>query len=789
LLKRISTLENIGTFKKCNGRQSQFDKITLIYGRNTYGKSTLGDIFSSLKNSDVNLLTARKSIPVDGQGQKIEFNFSDADGKKEIKTIFKNGSWMNALPTHLSLAVYDDGFYHQNVFLGRKLTRDTKENFSDFILGEQGVVKAEEISEKNKILSTKKADLKKLIKNEFTKVEKIDEFIALAVVDDIESTRKRLDDKREEYALLNSQKRASKGILSRKNLFPLRVEPHFKEAVTAINNVLIIGLENPHEAAKAELNRHIEEHFVKPEGAEQWIRQGLSLLNSDNCHFCGQELSPQADELLDLYRQCFDDQFARHEGHVKSTIDQHQPLLTRHWLDKLSSSIENAALTLQSYPELSNENEIPETISQITTIHNVLTEQVTLLKVQVSLVIEELTPLISKKLLDPKKVCLMVNTDGLNQLLDIVNSNVAELSVLYSAFNKRAHAFKAQFENDQVSQDLDRLKAEGLDIASKVERFEKDVACKEHQIFAMEIKKLEAEVPKLKEDLGNEQGTYLKTYFSRINRYFKELGSRDFVLEYKSEPRGNKPIYSFKVKFKKTEIAEQDMDKIFSESDRRSLGLSIFLASLDSLKPEELAKTIAVFDDPVTSFDENRVSQTHSKLIDLAKKCQQVILLSHFKDGVANFLKVHGFSRSDIALIEIYKNAEGSSLKVGDQDAFVKSAHHLNTEELIDFVERHTDKLSCKPRIYLEEVLSLRFSKQIREKKITNDTLSKRIDALKDEAIISQNIANVLHDWRSELNPEHHIWVNDDVENQRNTVASFLDFVFYELVPAPLGEV
>ena len=788
MLKRISTLENIGTFKKCNGRQSQFDKITLIYGRNTYGKSTLGDIFSSLKSGDVDSLKARKTIPIDGKDQKIELSFSASQGNQEVKAIFKNGNWINALPTHLNLAVYDDGFYHQNVFLGRTLTRNTKENFNDFILGAQGVTKAEEISEKNKMLTTKRADLKKLIKSEFTKIDNIETFIALPLVDDIESTRLQLDEKRDAYVLLNTQKRASKSIRERKNLFPIRLYSDFKEAVTAINSVLKIGLENPHEAAKAELNRHIEEHFVKPEGAEQWIRQGLSLLDSDNCHFCGQELSPQTNELLDLYRQCFDDQFSSHEGHVKSTIEQHQPLLTKHWLDKLYSSIESAALILQNYPELLNEYEIPKTISQISVIHDVLMEQISLLQVQVNSVIEELAPLISEKLLDPTKICSTVNTDDLTQLLDTVNGKIAELSALYSVFNKRAHSFKGQFEDAQIDQDLEFLKTEGLDISNKVQRFEKDEVCKEYQAFSVEIKNLEVDIPKFKEDLRNEQATYLKTYFSRINRYFKDLGSRDFVLEYKSESRGNKPIYSFKVKFKGTEIAEQNLDKIFSESDRRSLGLSIFLASLDSLKTEDLAQTIAVFDDPVTSFDENRVGQTHSKLINLADKCQQVILLSHFKDGVANFLKVHGFSRSDIALIEIYKNAEGSSIRIADQDTFVKSAHHLNTEELIDFVERHTDKLSCKPRVYLEEVLSLRFSKQIRENQITNDSLSQRIDALKEKEIISQNIACELHDWRRELNPEHHVWINDDIENQRNSVASFLDFVFHELVPTPMGK-
>jgi wobble nucleotide-excising tRNase len=344
LLKRISTIKNIGTYKDCNGRQSQFEKLTLVYGRNTYGKSTLGDIFSSLKSDEADTLTARKSIPEDGSAQKVELNFLDADGKKEVKTIFNNGNWSSKLPGHLGLAVYDDAFYHQNVFLGRTLTRITKESFSDFILGSQGVAKAEIISEKNKTLKEKRSDLKKLVQSELSKIDDVKSFIAEPLIADIEATKVALDKKREDYALLNSQKRASKVIRERRNLFPQRVATDFIDAVVAINNVLKTGLDNPHEAAKAELNRHIEKHFVKPEGAEQWIKQGLSLLDGDNCHFCGQIISPQANELLDLYRQCFDDQFARHEGFVKSAIAQHHPLLTKYWIEKLKSSIENASL-------------------------------------------------------------------------------------------------------------------------------------------------------------------------------------------------------------------------------------------------------------------------------------------------------------------------------------------------------------------------------------------------------------------------------------------------------------
>lgn len=789
MLKRISTIKNIGTYKDCNSSKSQFEKLTLVYGRNTYGKSTLGDIFSSLKTGETETLTARKSIPVDGSPQKVELKFLDAECKKEVSADFTKDDWKNKLPGHLRLAVYDDAFYHQNVFLGRTLTRNTKESFSDFILGSQGVVKAENIAAKNKELKEKKSDLKKLVQSEFSKVDDLKSFIAEPVIADIDATKEELDKKREEYALLNSQKKASKAIRERKNLFPLKVATDFSEAVTAINTVLKTGLDNPHEAAKAELNRHIEKHFVKPEGAEQWIKQGLSLLDGDNCHFCGQAITPQANELLDLYRQCFDDQFARHEGYVKSTVAQHHPLLTKYWIEQSISSIQKAGLVIDSYPELSSVDEIPEVISNIEKSHDSIQKKLDELNLLAVQIIGEFNVRIETKLADPKKSFEVVDTAQFELLIKNISSDVADLNSNYQTFNKRANEFKARFEGDQIEKALEHLKLQGTGLALKVERYEKNDACINHMALSKNISDLEKDIPKLKESLRNEQSAFLKQYFTKINKHFNDLGSRDFKLEYKPEPLGNKPIYSFKVKFKGADIAESDLDKIFSESDRRSLGLSIFLASLDSLEDEALAKTIIVFDDPVTSFDENRVGQTHSKLVKLADKCQQVIMLSHFKDGVANFLKVHGFSKSDIALIEIKKNAKGSYLEVGNKDAFVKSAHHLNTEELIDFVERNTDKLSCKPRVYLEEVLNLRFSKQIRKKQITNESLSKRIDALREEKIVSQDIAKQLHDWREELNPEHHVWVDDDIENQRTTIASFLEFVFYELVPEPVGEV
>lgn len=83
MLKRIFTIKKIGTYKDCNDGRTQFEKLTLLYGRNTYGKSTLGGIFSSLKSDEAQTLIARKSIPVDGLAQRVELCFLGSDDKKK----------------------------------------------------------------------------------------------------------------------------------------------------------------------------------------------------------------------------------------------------------------------------------------------------------------------------------------------------------------------------------------------------------------------------------------------------------------------------------------------------------------------------------------------------------------------------------------------------------------------------------------------------------------------------------------------------------------------------------
>ena len=172
------------------------------------------------------------------------------------------------------------------------------------------------------------------------------------------------------------------------------------------------------------------------------------------------------------------------------------------------------------------------------------------------------------------------------------------------------------------------------------------------------------------------------------------------------------------------------------------------------------------------------------KMIELSGRCEQIILLSHFKEGIAQFLQTHAFGNTyDIKLITITKDAESSGLEIGDKNNFLLTLHDECREDIIDFIERRIDRLKYRPRVFLEAELSYRFGKQIREHNISNDSLRDRIDGLIDNGIISNAVSVNLHRWRETLNPEHHVFPGNDIEDQRNTAREFIRFIFHDLVP------
>ena len=74
MIKRIKKIKGVGRFLDVG--HVEFGQLTLIYGPNCYGKSTLSDIFRSIANQNPEILANRQSITIDSNPITQEVCFS-----------------------------------------------------------------------------------------------------------------------------------------------------------------------------------------------------------------------------------------------------------------------------------------------------------------------------------------------------------------------------------------------------------------------------------------------------------------------------------------------------------------------------------------------------------------------------------------------------------------------------------------------------------------------------------------------------------------------------------------
>jgi wobble nucleotide-excising tRNase len=97
-----------------------------------------------------------------------------------------------------------------------------------------------------------------------------------------------------------------------------------------------------------------------------------------------------------------------------------------------------------------------------------------------------------------------------------------------------------------------------------------------------------------------------------------------------------------------------------SAGDRNTLALALFFSSLDRLP--NLADTVVVIDDPMSSLDDHRSLATVQKVRALSRQAKQTIVLSHnkrFLCGILNGVNRH----EECTTLEIAPNGDESTIR------------------------------------------------------------------------------------------------------------------------------
>lgn len=109
MLRKITIIENVGRFEKALPTQNvRFEKCTLFFGENGWGKSTIADILRSLSRRDPGIIIGRKTL-AGGPDQKISLQFDSG------RANFERSSW-NGVQSRV--AVFDNLFVNDNVYSG-----------------------------------------------------------------------------------------------------------------------------------------------------------------------------------------------------------------------------------------------------------------------------------------------------------------------------------------------------------------------------------------------------------------------------------------------------------------------------------------------------------------------------------------------------------------------------------------------------------------------------------------------------------------------------------------------
>lgn len=782
MIKQINSINNVGVFREFpNGGSIQFEKLTFIYGLNTKGKTTLTDILSSLKENEPTLITSRKSIPTVNSNQSVRISVRIHNATNQLPCTFSNNSWTQ-LNSNDDLHIFGSDFIHKNLFTGLSIERQNKENFTRFVLGQQGVQLATQIAEDKRTLRQKRGALT-IILPAYLRGKEEAEYSPFLSTDpasiNLEGTKQQLADLEQRLRQEQQRLERPREILSIEDVSQFNVSTTSVQELVGQTTVLLEREFNEiSSAAIAKLQEHIENNFELTENAEQWIKEGLDTrkLDSENCSFCGQSLETAAD-LINAYHSYFNEAYRNYISDISNTIES----LRRQWrvlnYNSLNAVTAKQTLLLQ-YAQLINTDTFTALITRLNELINSTNE--TSLNDLSGLFSQQVNQAFNSKEKKPHEIVQSIDFSNLIETHANYQGNLSSISETIDNIREAIRIFKESYRDlSQIRTRISELQTEIETKKRAIARVEQNDACVSYQREQQEITVIEGRITANEQALSANQNQYLNRFYTRIDFHFKQFGSENFTLERGTDNRGHQPVYFLKVKFKNVEINDSNITKVLSESDKRALALSLFWAKMDFLTPEQKLNAIIILDDPVTSFDDNRILKSITRIKETLQEMRQVIVLTHYSHFIRNFMERGMNDDFTISFIEIAQNNATSFLRRIESNFFTETTYDKVFFRIQSFINRESEvDIRADLRPFLESLYLPHFYikefKAYTESDTPFSTLSEKIDAI----FLDETVKAKFHEFRTMLNPDSHLFTSSNEEDIRSFAREMMDYLY-----------
>lgn len=774
MIKRIKSLSQIWIFESFSGASCEFWEFTAFYGENTYWKSTLTKVFSSIWDDSIKQILETRTIPHnDWLAQKVVIKSIDTTTEDEIS--LGGSNWINN-KLKGKIYTFNNDFIHEHLITWITTTHDNKEAFTDFILWEDAVKAINGIEEMKKALNATKVQIK-VLKPPYLQNENSDKAILNFINMKISETSEELNNEKDKIKIQLKNLSSSNKILELPEIKEFTPEfiGKLEEILRKMNSINGRDFKSVTDSTLQNIQEHINNHTKPQETIDAWIKSWFLEHQKDGvCPFCWQDIKSVL--LMQDFANFFNEEYEKFGILITKDLQISINCLFNEIKPEAYHYVNWVIQTIRQYYDYSNDLVISDELMKIIDELNASEERFSELfreekeKIKGVCSDKKMAPhksiwpiLLGSDIIDQYKV-LIEKTQGIYQKLLPLIGTIKDLRNTH----KRLITTGSALEKKRLE---DILKI----IEIKIIRKEQDSQSKVYAGKYQEIIIMEKDIKKAEWELEESQSKYLETYFTTINKVYRHFWNRNFELIKKEwSKRGNRKTFFLSIRYKGKEISEAEFPKLMSESEKRSLAFAIFLARIDHLDMQKKSEAIIILDDPVVSFDQTRIDATAQYIrTSLTWVFRQVIILSHYK----NFLKTIQEQYKNFPLSFYYEIERWWTYRACDREFFLQNNEALAFNKLKEFSDGTISTMEdwWLPRIFMEKYIDLVFQKQITESVLPKDSLSKRIDILPIEEEKRQR----LHSYRIEFNEPHHDFTDStELENFRTSVGNLLDVLY-----------
>ena len=735
MITKIRRLKNVGKFYNYSAKGDGLDwhKNTFVIAPNAHGKSTLVDVFRSVRDNAPNLIQARRTLGSVTPAEAVIIIDSE-------NHVFNGTKWDKTYP---AMQIFDVPFIHTNI-LSHEIEHEHRKNIHRIIIGAQGIKIAEELAVLKTREKNKRQQFEKL-RAQFNMAgfvhHTLEAFLAIPAS--------------EEAAVPGRIQKLEQDIKSKESETQVRAlgypralsAPAFdlSAAITLAGQKLAAA----HEAAEARVLAHIDQNFKQKDQAQEFIRQGLDLVQAD-CPFCGQDLKDAAD-LLRGYREFFDDAFDTYQRNLKDNAEALANWNLENDLTGLVSLHNANTATLKQWEPFIGAKALPDASAFVETARTKLAG----LKAKVQTELQ-------KKQKDPNADADLSHFEALSAGLASLKADIVSYNAAVTAFTKKAKDYVANLPESDVGS-IRLALAKEREIEKRFEPEWKKWAV-DYPVAKKDASDLLAKKDANQKELEVYTKTIFDTYQKRVNQLLVTLGA-DFTitdLTGKNDARANESYTDFGFLILKEKVpltVRQDDAPCFkntlSEGDKGTLAFAFFIASLE--KTPDLDKQIVIFDDPLSSLDQTRREATARILLDLSPNLNQLCVFTHKKD----FLRMLFDKIPSNTVLRLRSDKKsGSSLEVFDVEEDRKGEYVHMVEDLQRYVDEDfgptPDTMQGNIRKVFEIVLKTKYYRVLAEDIKARKGLAKLLDTLFRATLLDVALKPKLFDLCSVANGPHH---------------------------------